>query len=181
MPGLCNPCWCRMTVWKGLYMTLKHLIPTPALCFSFVTDYLVNNFCIRTFTRVLWIDVMIQEPQKFHWWAEWFSRHGLTIKLLLVTWLYFSLFSLQNSLFFPCLWTCPCLPHFKAFQASTGEGGAGRGPHSGPRRNQDYIWQHPRHLRSSHQNKGAQCEALSVFIFSALTNLQCLVLNSCLC
>lgn len=76
MPGQCNPCWCRMTAWKRHYMTLKHLTPPPGLCFSFAIDYLYN-FCIRTFTRVLWLDVMIQEPQKFHWWAEWFSGHGL--------------------------------------------------------------------------------------------------------
>lgn len=77
MPGRCNPCWCRITVWKGHYLTLKHFIPPPGLCFSFVTDYLVYNFCIRTFTRVLWLDVRIQERQKFHWWAEWFSGHCL--------------------------------------------------------------------------------------------------------
>lgn len=76
-PAGVTPCWCRMTVWKGHYLTLKHLIPPPGLCFSFETDYLVYNFCIRTFTRVLWLDVMIQEPQKFHWWAEWFTGHGL--------------------------------------------------------------------------------------------------------
>lgn len=45
--------------------------------------------------------------------------------------------------------------YFKAFQASTGKRGAGGRTHPGPRRNEDNIWQHPRHLRGSHQNKGS--------------------------
>lgn len=48
-----------------------------------------------------------------------------------------------------------------AFQAAPWEGGAGGRTHLGPGRDQDHIWQHPRDLRGSHQDKGRRSWAFT--------------------
>lgn len=63
--------------------------------------------------------------------------------------------SVSISLYLFTSLTSVCLFLFEAFQTSPGKRGAGRRTHPGPRRNQDHIWQYPRHLWGSHQNQGS--------------------------